>query len=263
MLDSRAIPGGGAATEELLGPGYLIDSCSTGHTLIQTNPLLTGGRARAARSATGSSTWSPTRSRTSRSPTASSSPRGWTSSARSRRSRASRRPTARPTGGCWPTTTRSSTSSRRGDLQPGRLRAVGRAAAARAPEGQRVAAAAGAERLGRDPARVRVPARAGASCSGRPTRRWCRSTRPARGRWRTRSCSAASGGSWTIPRGGSGKLTDALVDLHRRARRDGAVRQAGACGCSSRAGAARAWRPRTATGTARARRSSRRSTSST
>ena len=34
------IPGGGAATEELLGPGYLIDSCSTGHTLIQTNPLL-------------------------------------------------------------------------------------------------------------------------------------------------------------------------------------------------------------------------------
>ena len=24
----------------MLGPGYLIDSCSTGHTLIQTNPLL-------------------------------------------------------------------------------------------------------------------------------------------------------------------------------------------------------------------------------
>src|SRR5215217_8917746 len=40
VLDSRAIPGGGAATEELLGPGYLIDSCSPGHTLIQTNPLL-------------------------------------------------------------------------------------------------------------------------------------------------------------------------------------------------------------------------------
>ena len=40
VLDTRAIPGGGAATEELLGPGYLIDSCSTGHTLIQTNPLL-------------------------------------------------------------------------------------------------------------------------------------------------------------------------------------------------------------------------------
>src|ERR671922_474901 len=40
VLESRAVPGGGAATEELMGPGYLIDSCSTGHTLIQTNPLL-------------------------------------------------------------------------------------------------------------------------------------------------------------------------------------------------------------------------------
>ena len=41
VLDARPIPGGGAASEEMLGPGYLIDSCSTGHTLIQTNPLLT------------------------------------------------------------------------------------------------------------------------------------------------------------------------------------------------------------------------------
>jgi len=32
VLDSRAIPGGGAATEELLLPGYKIDSCSTGPT---------------------------------------------------------------------------------------------------------------------------------------------------------------------------------------------------------------------------------------
>jgi phytoene dehydrogenase-like protein len=40
VLDERSIPGGGAASEELLAPGYLIDSCSTGHTLIQTNPLL-------------------------------------------------------------------------------------------------------------------------------------------------------------------------------------------------------------------------------
>jgi phytoene dehydrogenase-like protein len=40
VLDAREIPGGGAASEELLGPGFVIDSCSTGHTLIQTNPLL-------------------------------------------------------------------------------------------------------------------------------------------------------------------------------------------------------------------------------
>jgi phytoene dehydrogenase-like protein len=40
VLDARAIPGGGAATEELLGPGYRIDSCSTGHTIIRVNPLL-------------------------------------------------------------------------------------------------------------------------------------------------------------------------------------------------------------------------------
>jgi phytoene dehydrogenase-like protein len=40
VLDARPIPGGGAATEEILLPGYKIDSCSTGHTLIQVNPLL-------------------------------------------------------------------------------------------------------------------------------------------------------------------------------------------------------------------------------
>jgi phytoene dehydrogenase-like protein len=41
VLDARPIPGGGAATEEMLLPGYKIDSCSTGHTIIQVNPLLT------------------------------------------------------------------------------------------------------------------------------------------------------------------------------------------------------------------------------
>jgi phytoene dehydrogenase-like protein len=40
VLDARGVPGGGAASEELMGPGYLLDSCSTGHTQIQTNPLL-------------------------------------------------------------------------------------------------------------------------------------------------------------------------------------------------------------------------------
>jgi phytoene dehydrogenase-like protein len=40
VLDARNVAGGGVASEELLLPGYLLDSCSTGHTLIQTNPLL-------------------------------------------------------------------------------------------------------------------------------------------------------------------------------------------------------------------------------
>src|SRR5947209_18610199 len=40
VLDARPVPGGGVASEELLLPGYAIDSCSTGHTLIQANPLL-------------------------------------------------------------------------------------------------------------------------------------------------------------------------------------------------------------------------------
>src|ERR1700723_2420059 len=34
VLDARAIPGGGAATEELLLPGFGIDTCATGHTMI-------------------------------------------------------------------------------------------------------------------------------------------------------------------------------------------------------------------------------------
>jgi len=42
VLDARDIPGGGAATEEILLPGYHVDTCATGHTLIRVNPLLTG-----------------------------------------------------------------------------------------------------------------------------------------------------------------------------------------------------------------------------
>jgi phytoene dehydrogenase-like protein len=40
VLDARATPGGAAVTEELSVPGFKFDSCSTGHTLIQPNPLL-------------------------------------------------------------------------------------------------------------------------------------------------------------------------------------------------------------------------------
>jgi phytoene dehydrogenase-like protein len=41
ILDARDVPGGGSTTEELLLPGYKIDTCATGHTLIRVNPLLT------------------------------------------------------------------------------------------------------------------------------------------------------------------------------------------------------------------------------
>jgi phytoene dehydrogenase-like protein len=40
VLESREIAGGGAVTEELSTPGFRFDSCSTGHTLIQPNPVL-------------------------------------------------------------------------------------------------------------------------------------------------------------------------------------------------------------------------------
>ncbi len=40
VLEANSIPGGGAVTEELLGPGYAIDTCATGHTLLCANPLL-------------------------------------------------------------------------------------------------------------------------------------------------------------------------------------------------------------------------------
>jgi phytoene dehydrogenase-like protein len=39
-LDARPIPGGGAATEELVLPGFGIDTCATGHTMIRANPAL-------------------------------------------------------------------------------------------------------------------------------------------------------------------------------------------------------------------------------
>lgn len=40
VLEANARPGGGCVTEELLLPGYAIDSCATGHTLIRSNPVL-------------------------------------------------------------------------------------------------------------------------------------------------------------------------------------------------------------------------------
>ncbi len=40
VLEAKDAPGGGTITEELTLPGFRFDSCSTGHTLIQPNPLL-------------------------------------------------------------------------------------------------------------------------------------------------------------------------------------------------------------------------------
>lgn len=40
IVDVRPIPGGGATTEEPLLDGFRVDTCSTGHTLIQANPLI-------------------------------------------------------------------------------------------------------------------------------------------------------------------------------------------------------------------------------
>ena len=40
IVDARPIPGGGATTEQMLMDGMWVDTCSTGHTLIQVNPLI-------------------------------------------------------------------------------------------------------------------------------------------------------------------------------------------------------------------------------
>jgi phytoene dehydrogenase-like protein len=40
VVDARPVAGGGAVSEELLLPGYRIDTCSTGHTLMMANPVI-------------------------------------------------------------------------------------------------------------------------------------------------------------------------------------------------------------------------------
>jgi phytoene dehydrogenase-like protein len=40
VIDARHEAGGGAATEEILHPGFWFDTCSSGQTLIQVNPVL-------------------------------------------------------------------------------------------------------------------------------------------------------------------------------------------------------------------------------
>jgi phytoene dehydrogenase-like protein len=40
VLEARSVVGGNTATEELTLPGFLHDSCSTAHNLIQASPTL-------------------------------------------------------------------------------------------------------------------------------------------------------------------------------------------------------------------------------
>src|SRR5918996_5589336 len=40
VLEERPVVGGNTATEELTLPGFLHDSCSTAHNLIQANPAI-------------------------------------------------------------------------------------------------------------------------------------------------------------------------------------------------------------------------------
>lgn len=40
VVDARPVAGGGAVTEEVLLPGFRLDTCSTGHTLMMGNPVI-------------------------------------------------------------------------------------------------------------------------------------------------------------------------------------------------------------------------------
>lgn len=42
VLDARSVPGGGAATEEVLLPGYRVDTCASGHSMLLSNPVIAG-----------------------------------------------------------------------------------------------------------------------------------------------------------------------------------------------------------------------------
>ena len=160
-------------------------------------------------------------------------------------------PTPRPTGGCSPSTTRSRTCSRASasrrsgsgpsfdemlDGRPG-------GAALAAPRAMSAWDVMRHEFESRHVQAFMLWMAFQTRAAGRLGR--LRASSP------TRSCSGASAVSWTLPRGGSGELTDALVEVHRGA---AAVR----CVCGQRvtrlvlaAAAAPASRRRTASATSR------------
>ena len=192
VLDARAIPGGGAASEELLGPGYMIDSCSTGHTLIQTNPLLVddelGLLGRYGLEYLQPDPFAHVAFPDGDAPDGVARPRAHVRGDRALLEAA----TPPPTGARSTSTTRSSTSS---PPASSRRPASARRSSSCSPSTRAddLAAAEGDERVGRHPPRVRGPRTSRRSCSGRPTRRSCRSSPTAPGSSRTRSSSAASG----------------------------------------------------------------------
>ena len=224
VLDSRPIPGGGAASEELLGPGYVIDSCSTGHTLIQTNPLLLddelGLRGRygleylqpdpfahvAFPDGTHLTTW------LDRSRTVEEIARFSSDDARAYERLLDEYDEVKHIFAA-------------AQFTPGRVRSVARAAAGRAPARVDLAAAAGDERVGRDPARVLRRAHPGVpALAGLPDARAgrLRRVRAARVLARVRSPAALV----DDPARRLGRADGCSGALHRGARRHGAVRAA-------------------------------------
>ena len=225
VLDARPIPGGGAASEEMLGPGYSIDSCSTGHTLIQTNPLLIDDEldliGRYGLTYIEPDPFSHV-----------AFPDGeqltmWLDRERSVEELDA--VLALPT----PSVRAPARRLRRGQapvrslaLHPARIRPAARGAARRPPRGLEVAPAAEDERLGRDPPRVREPIRALVhALAGVPD------PRP-RGRGRLRAARLLDRVRPPAPRlddpaGRLGRAHRGARSLDRRRRRHGALRPGG------------------------------------
>ena len=210
------------------GPGYRDRLVLDRPHADPDQPAAARRRARAAGPTTASSTSCPTRSRTSRSRTAAQLTVWLDRRAHGRGDRAllARRRRGLPAH-CSPTTTRSSTSSAR---RRSRRSASARRSSSASPStraGGIWQRAAADERVGRHPPRVRGSDTSRRSCSGRRSRRSCRSTCRARASSPTSIVFGRQRRVWTLPRGGSGALTDALVRFIEDHGGDGAVRPAG------------------------------------
>ena len=261
VLESQAAPGGGAKCEELLGPGYPIDSCSTEHTLIQANPLLAddelGLLARHGLEYLMPDPFAHVAFPDGRHLTT------WLDLDRTCEE-ISRYSAARHRGLPPPDRRlrRGEAHLQRGELHPGGL-------------------GPGLEQRLRDHPRGNLWLRRRAmsawdvirhesnrptsrpSCSGRPFRRWCQWDVPGSGTLAYSVVFGRQRQSWTMPRGGSGRLTDAImasIEAH-----GGTILCGRRVRPPDRRGRALAsvWRPRAGSGSSHGRRSCPRSTSST